>query len=264
MTVQHGDIRLEIHGENGAVAEIVWAAPKLNLFTPDVANAIDAVLDELPTGTRALILRAEGKVFCAGVRVQEFTIMDAQGGTDFSRRLLGLIHRIEALPFPTVAAVHALNLTIGLELALACDFIWAAEDAPMGLIEASVGITPAAGGTQRLVARAGVAHATEMVFTGQKYPSSTLRDWGVVDRVLPGDDLLTAARGFAAELAAGPTAATAIAKRIIKVTRDQGVAAADEMTPDATGPSLISEDARIGVETMIAKGPGAKPVFIGH
>jgi enoyl-CoA hydratase/carnithine racemase len=140
---------------------------------------------------------------------------------------LGLIHRIERLPLPTIAVVHALNLTIGLELTLACDFIWAASEASMGLVEARVGITPAAGGTLRLVARAGVAHATEMVITGRTYESSLLHDWGVVDRVMPGPELLARAREFAAELAAGPTAATGIAKQILTLARDGGVAAAD-------------------------------------
>jgi enoyl-CoA hydratase/carnithine racemase len=261
MTVAHGDIRLESHGD---VAEVVWAAPKLNLFTPQVAGAFEAVLDELPHDIRALLLRAEGKVFCAGVRVQEFTVMDDRAGADFSRRLLTLVQRIEALPVPTIAVVHALNLTIGLELALACDFIWSAEQARMGLVEATVGITPAAGGTQRLVARAGIGHATEMVFTGRTYDASRLDDWGVVDAVLPADELLPRARDFAAELAAGPTAATAIAKRIIAVARDRGTAAADEITPELAGPVLLSEDAAIGVQTMLAEGPGAKPAFRGR
>lgn len=261
MTIRHGDLRLELDGD---VAEIVWAAPGLNLFTPEVADAYDAVLDNLPDGARALILRAEGRVFCAGVQARQFTTMDATAGTEFSRRLLGLVHRIERLPLPTVAVVHGLNLTIGLELTLACDFVWAAEEASMGLVEARVGITPAAGGTQRLVARAGVAHAREMVITGRTYPASVLRDWGVVDDILPGPTLLPQARAFAAELAAGPTVATGIAKQIIALTRDHGVAAADAATPGLAGPVLSSEDAAIGVETLLAHGPGAKPAFRGR
>ncbi|BBY25795.1 enoyl-CoA hydratase/isomerase family protein [Mycobacterium stomatepiae] len=168
------------------------------------------------------------------------------------------------MPLPTVAVVHGLNLTIGLELTLACDFIWAAAEASMGLVEARVGITPAAWGTQRLVARAGVAHATEMVVTGRTYGSSVLNDWGVVDRVLPGPELLARAREFAAELAAGPTMATGIAKQIIALARDRGTAAADAATPDLAGPVLGSEDAAIGVETLLAHGPEAKPAFRGR
>jgi enoyl-CoA hydratase/carnithine racemase len=261
MTIQHGDLRLD---RDGDVAEIVWAAPALNLFTPEVADAYDAMLDDLPTDVRALIVRAEGKVFCAGVQAQQFTTMGAAAGTAFSRRLLGLIQRIERLPLPTIAVVHGLNLTIGLELTLACDFIWAAAEASMGLVEARVGITPAAGGTQRLVARAGVAHATEMVITGRTYESAVLHARGVVDKVLPGSELLPQAREFAAELAAGPTMATGIAKQIIALARDHGVAAADAATPDLAGPVLSSEDAATGVQTLLAHGPGASPAFRGR
>jgi enoyl-CoA hydratase/carnithine racemase len=261
MTVRHGDLRLERHGD---VVELIWNAPKLNLFTPGVASAFEAILDDVPRDVRALLVRAEGKVFCAGVRVQEFTVMDDRAGADFSRRLLTLVRRIEQLPVPTIAVVHALNLTIGLELALACDFIWSAEGVRMGLVEATVGITPAAGGTQRLVARAGVARATEMVYTGHTYDSSRLCEWGVIDKVLPAHELLPRARDFASELAAGPSAATAIAKQIIAVARDRGVTAADEVTPELAGPVLISEDAAIGLETMLSKGPGVKPAFVGR
>jgi enoyl-CoA hydratase/carnithine racemase len=103
-----------------------------------------------------------------------------------------------------------------------------------------------------------------MVITGRTYESSLLHDWGVVDRVLPGPELLARAREFAAELAAGPTAATGIAKQIITLARDRGVAAADAATPELAGPVLSSEDAAIGVEALLTHGPGAKPAFRGR
>ena len=72
-------------------------------------------------------------------------------------RLLTLSQSMEALPSADMAVVHGLNLTIGFELTLGCDLLWAAEEASFGLVEATVGLTPGAGGTQRLAARAGVA-----------------------------------------------------------------------------------------------------------
>ena len=91
---------------------------------------------------------------------------------------------------PTIAVVHALNLTIGFELSLGCDLMWAAEDASFGLVEATVGLTPGGGGTQRLVARAGVARAAELVMTGDIYPAAEMHQWGVVNRILPPAALL--------------------------------------------------------------------------
>ncbi len=254
-------IRLERAGE---VTELVWASPGLNLFTTEVAGEFEQALDDIPSGTRALLLRAEGKVFCAGVRVQEFAAMDAATGATFSRRCLTLVQRLEALPFPTVAAVHSVNLTIGLELALGCDFIWAAHDARMGVVEASVGLTPAAGATQRLLARAGIGRATEMVLTGAVYDAARLHEWGVVDRVVPATELTTAVRDFAADLAAGPTAAAAVAKRILHTARDKGVSAADRVTPELAGPVMATEDAASGIASVIEHGLGTKPVFSGR
>ncbi|MCV7102844.1 hypothetical protein [Mycobacterium palustre] len=108
MTIRHGDRRLERRGE---VAKIGWAASRLNLFTPEVADAHDAVLDDLPTGARALIVRAEGKVLLRGSGRSSSPPWTPRPGTKFSRRLLGLVQRIEGLRLPTVAVMHGLKLS---------------------------------------------------------------------------------------------------------------------------------------------------------
>ena len=251
-------VRLE---RTGDVVEVVWAAPRLNLFTSGVADEFDSALDKIPDGARALIFRAEGKVFCGGGKVQEFTVLD---GTAFSRRMLTLVQRLESLPLPTVAVVHALNLTIGLELALGCDFIWASEHARMGMVEATVGIAPAAGGTQRLVARAGIGRAAEMVLTGAIYDPADLERLGVVDRLLPAAELLPRARDFAAKLAAGSTAASNASRRLLRIARDQGIAAADAITPAIAGPILMSGDAAIGIRSLLENLSGGQPAFTGQ
>ena len=81
--------------------------------------------------------------------------------------LLAITHRVEALPFPTIACVHGLCLTAGFELSLACDMIWAAESARFGLVEIVVGVSPFMGGTQRVAERAGPARARELVMSGR-------------------------------------------------------------------------------------------------
>jgi enoyl-CoA hydratase/carnithine racemase len=258
MTDQQPQVRLERAGD---VIELIWAAPRLNLFTAAVADEFESALGQLPDDARALLFRAEGTVFCGGVKVQEFTVVD---GTAFSRRLLALVQRIESLPVPTIAVVHALNLTIGLELALGCDFIWASEQARMGMVEATVGIAPAAGGTQRLAARAGIGRAAEMVLTGGTYDAADLARWGVVDRLVPAEDLLPLAREFAARLAAGPTAASNVSRALLRTARDRGIAAADAVTPELAGPILTSDDAAIGIKSLLEAGPGAQPRFAGR
>ena len=167
-------------------------------------------------------MRAEGKVFTGGVDVQEFDDLGGPAAREFASRLLALTHSIEDLPFPTLAAVHNLCLTAGLELALACDLIWAGESAKFGLVERVVGVTPFMGGTQRMAERAGPARAREFVYSGNPYPASDLERWGVVNRVVADDGLHEAALEFATHLAAGPPHAHAATKRIVRAQVDGG------------------------------------------
>ena len=263
----------------GDVAELVISAPPLNLFDAQLATDLENALDEIiaqcwPGGTtprhapisgepippeprwaRAVLLRAEGKVFCAGVDVHEFQGLGPSQGAALMARFLALVQTLERLPVPTIAVVHALNLTIGFELSLGCDLMWAAEDASFGLVEATVGLTPGGGGTQRLVARAGVARAAELVMTGDVYPAAEMHQWGVVNRILPAADLLEQARSFAARLAVGPTAATAVGKRLLQTARDHGVAAADAVTPRETGQIFATRDLPAGITSLLEQGP---------
>jgi enoyl-CoA hydratase/carnithine racemase len=271
----------------GDVAELVISAPPLNLFDAQLVTDLEDAVDEIiaqcwPGGTtprnppvpgepippaprwaRAVLLRAEGKVFCAGVDVHEFQDLGPAQGAALMARFLALVQTMERLPVPTLAVVHALNLTIGFELSLGCDLMWAGQDASFGLVEATVGLTPGGGGTQRLVARAGVARAAELVMTGDIYPAAELHQWGVVNRVLPADGLLEQARAFAARLAAGPTAATAVGKRLLQTARDHGVAAADAITPRETGQIFATRDLPAGITSLLTQGPG-KATFQGR
>jgi enoyl-CoA hydratase/carnithine racemase len=245
----------------GDVAELVISAPPLNLFDGDLIGDLESALTELGALTRegaarAVLLRAEGKVFCAGVDVHEFQGLGPSGGSRLMARFLTVVQTLEGLPVPTMAVVHALNLTIGFELSLGCDLLWAGEGASFGLVEATVGLTPGGGGTQRLVARAGVARAAELVMTGDTYPAAVLHQWGVVNRILAPDVLLEQARAFAARLAAGPTVATAIGKRLLLTARDHGVAAADAITARETGQIFATRDLDAGITSLLEQGPG--------
>jgi enoyl-CoA hydratase len=195
-------------------------------------------------------------VFSAGVDVHVFDGLDADGARALTERLLGLTHALEDLPLPTLAVVHGLCLTAGLELALACDLLWTSEDARFGLVEKVVGITPLMGGTQRLAERAGTARARELVMTGRLYPAAELHAWGVVNRVLAREELLAGARAFAAELAAGPTVAHAATKAIVRAQADHGTRGADARTAELTSHLFETEDSRHAVASFLSEGPG--------
>jgi enoyl-CoA hydratase len=242
---------------DGDVAEIVISAGQLNLFDTNLfADLEAAVARAAAERPRALLLRAEGDVFSAGVDVQVFDGLDADGARGLTERLLGLTHAMEDLPLPTVAVVHGLCLTAGLELALACDLLWASAEARFGLVEKVVGITPLMGGTQRIAERAGTARARELVMSGRLYRAEDFHHWGVVNRVLLGDELLPKARAFAAELAAGPTIAHAATKAIVRAQADHGTRGADARTAELTSHLFETEDARNAVATFLAEGPG--------
>ena len=248
---------------DGDVAELVLDAPPLNLFDEavlaGVVEALDAVEADVP---RALILRAEGKVFTAGVDVHVFAGLDIPAADALTGSLLELAHKVEDMPFPTLAAVHGLCLTAGLELSLACDLLWATESARFGLVEKVVGITPLMGGTQRMAERAGSARAREFVYSGDLYDAATLHRWGVVNRVLSDDEMLDDARAFARTLAAGPTRAHAATKAIVRAQADHGTRGADERTAALTSHLFETRDSREAVGSFLQHGPG-KATFTG-
>jgi enoyl-CoA hydratase/carnithine racemase len=253
-------VRLE---RDGPLAAIVLDSPPLNLFGQDAWHALTGCVEEV-TGSdaRALVWRAEGDVFTGGVDVNDFQrAVDADAGDSFGS-LLDVAQKLERLEIPTLALVHGLCLTAGLEVSLACDMIWADESAKFGLVEAVVGLTPGAGGTQRMAERAGPARAAEFVISGGLYDAATLERWNVVNRVLPDDQLLEKGMRFAQRLANGPTVAHAATKRIIRAYRAGGVGEADRITGDQFAELFESEDLKGAVRSFLADGPG-KATFKG-
>ncbi len=251
--------RLERDGDLGV---LVLDNEPLNLFDAQMVRDILTGLDEAE-GCRALLVRAEGKYFTGGVDVKVFKGLSQEQAARLTKDLLSVTHRIERLPFPTLASVHGLCLTAGLELALACDMVWASESAQFGLVEAVIGLTPLMGGTQRVAERAGPARARELVMTGALYDAATLERWNVVNRVLPDEELPEKALRFAQRLAAGPTRAHHATKRVVRTALDEGVRAADERTAAIGAPLFETEDLRRAVETFLEQGPG-KASFEGR
>lgn len=142
--------------------------------------------------------------------------------------------------------------------------IWAAESAKFGLVERVVGLTPGAGGTQRMAERAGPARAREFVMTGRLYDAATLERWNVVNRVLSDDEITEKAMAFARDLAAGPTVAHGMTKKIVRAYLDGGIEHADEVTPGVFAELFETEDLKRAVESFLAEGPGEFRDFKGE
>jgi enoyl-CoA hydratase/carnithine racemase len=250
----------------GPLALLTLENPPLNLFTADSwAELLDCLGEVEDSDARALVWRAEGEIFTGGVDVANFqAVVDAgpERASEFAKPLIEGVRLLEALEMPTLALVHGLCLTAGLEIALGCDMIWATESARFGLVEAVVGLTPGAGGTQRMAERAGPGRAREFVMSQGLYDATTLEAWNVVNRVVGDDDLHEKGMRFAERLANGPTRAHAATKRIVRGYLRGGVDEADRVTPEVFAELFATQDLQEAVKSFLAEGPG-KATFEG-
>jgi enoyl-CoA hydratase len=252
------------YDRDGDVGIITLQHPPHNLFGLEMTNELIAALEEAEGDMiRALVIRAEGDKFTAGVDVHVFDGKSPQQAQMFFDDLLKITHKVEDLPLPVIASVQGLCLTAGFELALGCDMIWASESARFGLVEIVVGLTPAMGGTQRLAERAGSARARELVMTGDLFDAATLERWNVINKVLPDADLRDKTLEFAHRLAAGPTRANAATKRMVRAYLEHGVRGADERVGEIAAPLFATEDLQNAVKSFLDKGPG-KATFEGR
>src|SRR3954469_19790467 len=253
--------RLERDGDLGV---LVIDDPPLNLFGRELTEAVVACLEQAEQEPiRALLVRAEGRVFTGGADVNVFHGLTPDEAEGFIAGLLEITHRLEDLPMPTLASVHGLCLTAGFELSLACDMIWAGESAQFGLVEIVVGLTPLMGGTQRVAERAGPARARELVMSGDLYDAATLERWNVVNTVVTDGDLSAKTMEFARRLAAGPTRANAATKKMVRAFLEHGVRGADARVGDISATLFDTEDLKRAVRSFLDEGPG-KATFEGR
>jgi enoyl-CoA hydratase/carnithine racemase len=160
---------------------------------------------------------------------------------------------IESLTKPVIAAVRGFALGGGLELALACDFRFLADDARVGQPEIKLGIIPGAGGTQRLPRLIGLGKARDLNYSGRMVEADEALAIGLADRVVPADALLDEALAAAAAWAEGPTRALGIAKQVMN--EGLGLPIADALTLEADGFAEVfaTDDAAEGVAAFLEK-----------
>jgi enoyl-CoA hydratase len=181
--------------------------------------------------------------------MQDLTPAEAQ--RRFQRT--NLWQALEDLPQPTIAAVHGYCYGGGCELAIACDFRIAADTARFGQPEIKVGIIPGAGGTQRLPRLIGMTHAKEMVLLGDPIDAAEAYRIGLVNRVVPPDDLVAEARRWAEKVAALPPLGLRAAKTVMNRGRGLELASALELERLAFGGLFGSQDQKEGVRAFLEK-----------
>jgi len=208
-----------VHFERkGGTVLLTLDSPPVNVLSMPVVEALSARLSEAeadPEARTVVIASAFEKAFAAGADVREMVALDSDRVRVNGARGQALTRQIEHLPLPVIAAVRGVALGGGCELCLACDFIIASEDAQFGQPEINLGIMPGWGGTRRLPRRIGAARARRWIMTGRSVPAPEALVQGLVDRVVPRSEVLSAAFALAEELATKPPITLAAVKYAI-------------------------------------------------
>ena len=256
---------VRVESDPGGLTVLTLDSPPLNLFDAammdDLGKAVLGLQNEPP---RAVLIRAAGRAVSGGVDVKVFAGLTPDQGSELWTGLLQIIDGLEELPAPVVFAAHALTLTAAFEVALACDLIVASPKAKFGLVEKVVGLTPSMGGTQRLAERAGSGRARQFVMSGGIFGAEELERWGVVNEIFPEDEFEARSRALAEELAAGPTKAHAMTKRILRRFREGGLPAADEVVRTEAADLFATEDLQGAVKTFLEHGGPGHATFEGR
>ncbi len=189
----------------------------LNSLHSGLLRELAAALQELEAdqGVAAIILTGTGKAFVAGADIKQMAPMSPTEATAFARAGQHLMLSMERMTTPVIAAVNGFALGGGLELALACDYIYASSKARLGFPEVTLGIMPGFGGTQNLSRLIGPNRAKELIFTGRMINADEALTWGIVNRVCEPEELLEQSRATAAAIAATGRCGVASAKDAI-------------------------------------------------
>ncbi len=248
------NIRLE---KEDALAILTIDRPKaLNALNTQTFLEMEQALLSLGADTRVLIVTGGGeKAFVAGADIAEMATIGSAKAREFSALGHRVMLLLEQLSIPTLAAVNGFALGGGLELAMACDFIYASEKAKLGLPEVTLGVIPGFGGTQRLARLVGKARAKELLFTADRIDAAKARELGLVLEVLPADKLMEHCREVAKKMLKNGPLALSQAKRVVEFGADLDLRAANELESQAFGVLFGSEDQREGMKAFLEKRP---------
>jgi enoyl-CoA hydratase/carnithine racemase len=256
------DPLVHVERRDDGVAVIRLDNPKVNALSAALLAQLEAAaaaLAEDPPG--AVVVTGGDRIFAAGADINEF------GGPDRAREVAANFRRaldaLAAIPRVVVAAIAGYALGGGCELALACDLRVASERAKLGQPEILLGIIPGGGGTQRLARLVGPARAKDLILTGRQVDADEALRLGLVDRIVPHEEVNDRALDLAAELARGPVVAHGLAKQAVDQGLDRPLAGALDLESELFVAVSATEDAATGIESFKTDGPG-KATFRGR
>ncbi len=255
-------VRLEVEG---GVGTIRLDRPPMNPLSMQVQEEIRAAAVEAG-GRRdvaAVVVWGGDRVFAAGADIKEMQTMSYTDMVDRSVALQASITAVARIPKPTVAAVTGYALGGGCELALACDFRVAADDARLGQPEILLGIIPGAGGTQRLSRLVGSSRAKDIIFSGRFVAAPEALAIGLVDRVVPAGDVYATARDWMGTFVGGPAYAIRAAKEAVDRGLESDLETGLEIERMLFAGLFATRDRETGMASFVEKGPG-KATFEGR
>ncbi|HYA34400.1 MAG TPA: enoyl-CoA hydratase-related protein [Candidatus Binataceae bacterium] len=228
----------------------------LNALNRSVLEQITHVIREVrhDSSIRVLIVTGAGdRAFVAGADIAAMSKMTTVEGLEFGRLGHRVMSSLEDLPIPVIAAVNGFALGGGCELALACDLVIASEKARFGQPEINLGIIPGFGGTQRLPHRIGHAKARELIMIGDMIDAKTALELGLVNQVVPADQLLDTARKLAEKLASKSAMALRQAKAALRASFTMEEDAGLRFEQEAFGLAFASADRVEGTTAFVEK-----------
>jgi enoyl-CoA hydratase/carnithine racemase len=246
--------RVDLEMTDG-VAIVTTVNPPAELFDEaQIAGLRDAVRKATADGARAMVIKSDAPLFSGGADVSLFHGKSQQDGQDMLTDGMALMAELEDAPFPIIAAVNGFCFAAGLELALACDFIFAADDTVFSQVEAQIGATTFLGGAYRLAERCGPAIAREIVYTAERYSAEQFAQWHIVNRVVPTAELQKTAVAVARKIARGPAAAHTQTKRIIRHALTHNSRSADRLVLDEATGLYETRDMQHAVGLLLEQG----------
>jgi enoyl-CoA hydratase len=260
--MSYGNIRFQ--AENDGVALITVNRPdKLNALNGDtmreLSDAFTRVRDD--AAIRGLIVTGAGeKAFVAGADIKELAVLSPVEAQALSQRGQAIFRALETMPKPSVAAINGFALGGGLELAMSCTIRIASPGAKFGQPEVKLGILPGYGGTQRLPRLVGRGRALDLLIVGEMIDSAEAHRIGLVNYVVPQEELLVFSRAWLQKVLANGPHAVALAMEAVDIGLDCGLDQGLRFEAAAFGLTAATEDRREGTSAFLEK---RRPAFAG-
>lgn len=249
---------------NGSVAEIILNAPqKMNALDEAALQELNSAYDDAAqAGVRALVLRGEGRGFCAGRDISHVTPATDDAYGYLADKVTPLLQKMAAFPAPTFAAVQGACLGVGLGLAIATDVVYVGERAKIGSPFANLGATLDSGGHALFTERLGAHRTLDLIYTAELMTGADAVRAGLFSRAVPDDELLEFTRAKAAAVSEGATQAFLASRELVAQIRDQRLGLWESMENEnrLQGELCNSEDYSEGFAAFQEK---RKPVFRG-